>query len=106
MNITNEQLQALIGYFHRPGDELVSAALRELLARREAERWIPVGEKLPASGTKVLVLQTGTIGTAIFIDTAWYDNSHWQNDNWHRDLDLNEVTHWRPLPAMPEGGGK
>ena len=77
----------------RPTEVALRAELAEL---REANRWIPVEERLPEAGVKAIA----TDGD--HVDMALYDyNNEW--DWWVPIGNADEeITHWRPLPAPPE----
>lgn len=69
-----------------------------------ARKWIPVSERLPKSGTKVLVyygfcgetiMATYEDGKDIIGDPGWYE------DFGEGFLIMHEVTHWLPLPLTP-----
>lgn len=70
---------------------------KEITRLQEATKWIPVTERLPKPGERVLV-SIGAVFEA-FID----DEGKWQR---YYSAPLNEVlgqpTHWMPLPAAPE----
>ena len=57
-----------------------------------AQRWIPVSERLPEEGHKVLVLLTDG---AISIDLIY--GNDFLYENW-----VGDITHWMPLPKPPE----
>ena len=90
----NEQL--------REAAALVAKESAELLERR----WIPVEERLPKYGVRVLATDmyeeddcTGIWTREEYPDDpdgcCWIDERGW----WHA---LDEVTHWMPLPNTPE----
>lgn len=57
--------------------------------RREAQRWIPVSERLPKeNGTYWICDKYGDVTDLSFIDGEFV---------W------NDVTHWMPLPTAPTG---
>lgn len=75
--------------------------LEELQERREADRWIPVSERLPEDFCVVLVY------------CPQFDNIYRvfrEGDAWHQfstsDVLMQAVTHWRPLPKAPESEGE
>lgn len=71
--------------------------LDELLALREANRWIPVSERLPEAGVPVLVMSRYWCANPF---VARLHNEYWEGEP---ILSRPEsVTHWRPLPAPPE----
>ena len=72
----------------------------EVMALREKYRWIPVTERLPAAGERVLAARDG-----LFVGEAYLSES----GVWRRSygalwllLGCASVTHWIPLPDAPE----
>ena len=73
--------------------------------RGQLPRWIPVEERLPEYGVRVLAtdMYEGDDYTGIWTreenkddaDGCWYDDHGW----WHAS---DDVTHWMPLPKPPE----
>ena len=78
------------------GCAIIRAAAEEL----EKMRWVPVTERLPEVGRKVLISWTANGG--ICFDTAFRLIDGWSATHWELSAD---VTHWMPLPEPP-GGGK
>jgi hypothetical protein len=94
-------------------------ALPELLAEIErlqaAQRWIPVGERLPEAdpnedqmSVDVLVCYIDSDDGNTACSVAWYD---FMWEEWRTtgpgevdifDVPEGLVTHWRPLPARPD----
>ena len=73
----------------RQGGDDAIAALGEYVAMVEP-RWIPVEERLPQPGERVIV------SGGLLMDTAWYENG--------RFIQFGEEyrpTHWMPLPEPP-----
>lgn len=68
----------------------------QLAELREANRWIPVEERLPPTGIDVLVAG----GCAYYIDDEWWSL---MGDDAYRVIQW-KVTHWMPLPLLPEEG--
>ena len=66
-------------------------------ALREANRWIPVSERLPENTNLVIIFDRfRKLGQYISSTNGWYDedsNLEFPNEN---------VTHWQPLPAKPK----
>lgn len=89
----NEQL--------REAAALVTKESAELLERR----WIPVEERLPENGVRVLAFNMRAKNKYIGIWTrekdpgdgndCWFDSAGW----WYA---FDEITHWMPLPEPPE----
>jgi hypothetical protein len=77
--------------------ECVASIYRELRERREAERWIPVSEKMPDC---MYVLMAGRSSSG----TDWRDVGVYRGDGDFVDKygSGSHPTHWRPLPAAPE----
>jgi hypothetical protein len=63
------------------------------------QKWIPVTERLPEKHGKYLVL-TPNCTWLIWYDTecGFYDN----DPEWG-DIEIDDVTHWMPLPEPPKG---
>ena len=76
-------------------DKNIVAWLTELQERREADRWIPVRERLPEDYTRVLI--TNEYGEVICIDwNTWYQKEY-------KDARKSyKATAWRPLPEPYE----
>lgn len=94
------------------GNDLIEAADRIEAQAKEIEklraqlpRWIPVEERLPEYGVRVLAtdMYEGDDYTGIWTreeykddaDGCWYDDHGW----WHAS---DDATHWMPLPKAPE----
>lgn len=63
-----------------------------------AQRWIPVGERLPKENAPVLVL---TVLGGMFVDFIHGKSVVTGNPDFY-ELDVEDVTHWMPLPKLPE----
>lgn len=80
------------------------SALTELQARRAAERWIPVSERLPEANDPVLLFCSDGFAST----TTWGvrdERGEWldyldTSDDYPNDR--SDVTHWRPLPPAPQ----
>jgi hypothetical protein len=76
----------------------------ELQQAREAQRWIPVSERLPESETenRATFMIAGIIDGFQFVSSAAYD---YRYGEWQSELGMNMsdlITHWRPLPEPPQ----
>lgn len=78
---------------HRPVEDAQAAELTRL---REANRWIPVGERLPDDPGTVLIKVKGISRPKIGQLTA---SKRWHT--WGGMYEFEAVTHWRPLPEPP-----
>jgi hypothetical protein len=74
-----------------------------------ASAWISVDERLPRHETDVLIIRLGQIRVgAIFIEhESWEEGGreihYWDDSNDDgQGWDWCEVTHWMPLPPLPE----
>lgn len=77
----------------------------ELAVIQERERWISVEERLPERDEGVLVTVSGiynqtTFESALMLGT-WLGPEGWYCNEWPL-WESPGVTHWRPLPALPE----
>lgn len=98
--------------FERSADRIVAAEESALVLKKEIEklrgqlpRWIPVEERLPEYGVRVLATDmyeeddcTGIWTREEYKDDAdgcWHDDRGW----WHA---IDDATHWMPLPEPPE----
>ena len=89
--------------FDDPEDKDTADALTELLRLRQEGRWIPVTEAMPPERTDVLAYWSN----AGFYVTSWFKWETMEKPLWSPAVPAwGEVTHWRPLPAAPEGGPK
>ncbi|MHC1696435.1 MAG: DUF551 domain-containing protein [Eubacteriales bacterium] len=89
--------------FHQCRDVLAGAILKhvaqleaELAELREAERWIPVEERLPEEVLPAIVVnKKGQVHEALYYGGEWLYFG-----------EVADVTHWRPLPQPPEAKGE
>jgi len=111
MPISNERLQeraeSRCGRTHYEGFRCLicdaTEMARELLERREADRWIPVSERLPEDRKPVLVFTVG-LSKPDGIRMASFNKDQPLSMFWHGQIAGygKGVTHWRPLPAPPD----
>lgn len=90
-------------WFTQAADELARLA-KENAELREAQRWIPVSERLPENGVTVLVCYLGYYdGKPNSDNVAYMKRGVWL---WYADDEemCVQVTHWRPLPELPQKG--
>ena len=83
------------------------AALQQEIEKLWAQvpRWIPVEDRLPENGVRVLAFNMRAKNKYIGIWTrekdpgdgndCWFDSAGW----WYA---FDEITHWMPLPKAPE----
>ena len=100
--ITSERLAQIAAELssseNPPATVIESRAMaRELASRREQDRWIPVGERLPdVDGAYLCVLDYGDqkhVDVRAFI-VGRFGTNH------------GLVTHWRPLPSPDQDEGR
>jgi hypothetical protein len=74
-------------------------AFAEDIINRAKQKWIPVTERLPESGKCVLVCsKDGMVAEGSY---KAYEKK-WTQFRWNV-TDLQNVTHWMPLPTPPKG---
>lgn len=76
-------------------NDLLNEKSAEIKRLREAERWTPVGERMPEHNGFVLT----------YLDIGICDIAHYNKHIWHGECVEGVVTHWRPLPQPPEAKG-
>ena len=86
--------------------EQLAEWLEELAERREADRWIPVSERLPEKYDSYLVMWRSL--TEGFPDRLFYEICEYEpdEDEWERIEQAGkagaEIVAWRPLPKLYE----
>ena len=87
----------------RPIEDDLRKRIAEL---EEAQRWIPVSDRLPEDGVAVLVAFTENPKDIDILTAKYYKHyagfggldNWWNIEGWH----TGNVTHWMPLPEPPE----
>lgn len=74
-------------------DLLIESLQNQLDEEREANRWIPVGERLPAEGIEVQVMRQYESGSRV-VDTDQIESNDWLYS------DSDSVTHWKRIPQL------
>ena len=71
--------------------------------------WIKTSERLPEKETPVLILVLGEVRIGeIRTEYATFEDLHGDFDYWDdpandgQDIEWDRVTHWMPLPPLPE----
>lgn len=83
-------------------DKDIADFCRDLGLVREAlerTRWIPCSERLPEDVSRCLVCRYDYVTKTRFIDILWFERGTWWNRSHGGDY---AVTHWMPLPELPE----
>lgn len=60
-------------------------------------KWIPVTERLPEDGERVLITHKGGVSF------GWYNGSHWERGASTNHRPLQTVIAWMPLPEPWRG---
>ena len=83
--------------------ENIQRAVRRITELEAAQRWIPVGDRLPRSNKPVQVYMPKLY---MSVQTGFYDRYYGEDDDeWYEHwVAPSEVTHWMPLPQPPEKG--
>lgn len=90
-----------IGHCNHPYCFRVNSAADHLISNGvTVQEWIPVTERLPTVGEDVLVFDTRENWCCF---ARLYPDRTWTALGFDWPLDLNEVTHWMPLPTPPKG---
>ena len=87
-----DMLQEYVDHCKRYADEIMEL--------REKQRWIPVTERLPAEGMRVLAASAGVFSGEAYrsCEGVWMRS---YGVVWVSVVDV-PVTHWMPLPYKPE----
>lgn len=93
---------------HHGGIYEVAADALEIQQKRIAElekqqRWIPVTERKPEPGVRVLVTYGPFVGEAYLTQSGHFTRYKYDEDNW---CFAYKATHWMPLPEPPMEGSK
>lgn len=88
--------------------DMAQSKLEDYIATLEAEvealkaehRWIPVSERLPQIGVRVLFYNSFTKN----IHKGWFSCDKWTSDIgvFYNGDKFKRITHWMPLPQPPE----
>ncbi len=79
---------------------MTAALLAELIALREALRWIPCSERMPEEGLTVLVNVNGQGFAASYIKPTW--SALEPSTGFVEYPDTEDITHWMPIPPMKD----
>lgn len=95
--------EGMCDYFAPLVDDCGTHLVDHLLANGvTVQKWIPVTERLPKEWVEVLVWsRCGFHETAVYIGIPGKWRITWN----HALLEEGTVTHWMPLPKLPEDGG-
>lgn len=90
-------------------EDLIDALTETIQQLRDAQRWIPVSERLPEDGLCVLVEDyRGCQYVAHRTINHLTKQYEWtaRGTEWHQGAPLREITHWMPLPEPPQETGQ
>lgn len=81
--------------------EWIIKTCEELIELRMAQRWIPVGERLPEHEQETLIANDGEVIIATYFNHPdLFCDKGWNNDD-YGNLGYDGITHWMPLPEPP-----
>ena len=82
------------------GHELQDSYCDRIAELEAAQRWIPVSERLPEIGVRVLFYNNFIKN----IHKGWYSGDEWVSEIgvFYNGDKLKRITHWMPLPKFPE----
>lgn len=69
--------------------------------KEDAQKWIPVTERLPKEHDSCIVYRKGTFGHFSMLRYTPALGFHFYDSEWG-DVTVDNVTHWMPLPEPPE----
>lgn len=78
--------------------DLFDSQQRRIDALRERQRWTPANDA-PRSEGRYFVVRFDDVTKTSFVDILWYEKRNWWNRHYPGDY---RVTHWMPLPPLPE----
>ncbi len=77
----------------------VNEACRMGMEALKQTKWIPCSERLPHDVSRCLVCRYDYVTKTRFTDILWFESGIWWNGSHGGDY---AVTHWKPLPELPE----
>ena len=80
-------------------EKMQSIPAADAIEELSKPRWIPVSERLPKYGERVLVFG----GVTMYV--AYYDKNRYGGESWHKLNSKSHYcnpTHWMPLPEPPK----
>lgn len=84
---------------HYDGLDEVNEACRMGMEALKQTKWIPCSERLPHDVSRCLVCRYDYVTKTRFTDILWFESGIWWNRSHGGDY---AVTHWKPLPELPE----
>lgn len=88
---------------HYDGMEEVNEACRMGMEALERSRWIPVSKKMPEErGCYLVTVKHRYDGKPVTREASW-NGADWLSCEKREEI-TPRVTHWMPLPELPEGG--
>ena len=77
--------------------EIANDILNHIPSAELEQKWIPVAERLPKDGERVLITHRGGVSF------GWYNGSYWERGAPTNHRPLETVIAWMPLPEPYRG---
>ena len=89
--------KGLVWHEFRRGFDFAMEFVQEAPSTEPEQKWIPVTERLPKDGERVLITHRGGVSF------GWYNGSYWERGAPTNHRPLETVIAWMPLPESYKG---
>ena len=100
MQLVEMRESSMMPIFFKPCFDKVIETISECEEPHSQPQWIPVSERLPDVGQKVLASTNKTCFTQVFKGTSGASNSSW----WWEKNTIKHIFAWMPLPEPYKEG--
>lgn len=100
---TIAELRASLTREREQAEEIAKLEARIAELEGKGDGWIDVKQELPPEGEPCLIVWSNVVQYLTYarFEGDWYPYHSDPDDDPELDEDVNEVTHWQPLPAPP-----